>query len=175
MLLTVLVYADAMGQRSSRRIERLCRTDVAFVIAYGRDAPDHTTIARFRQDHQDAVTDLFTQVLVLGTRLGLVRKMLADIDAERQAAQATDAARSAANGQAYLAVMTDPGASPAQRKSAGMPPAGTDLVALAQARLDRAITHAQAAWDRYQRRVQAAAAQGRRPPGRPGVRVEDHR
>src|SRR4051794_16038672 len=65
MLLGVLVYAYATGQRSSRRIEDLCGTDVAYRILCAQDVPDHTTIARFRQTHHDAVADLFTQVLTL--------------------------------------------------------------------------------------------------------------
>jgi transposase len=67
MALTILVYAYAMGERSSRQIERLCHTDVAFVIACAQDASDHTTIARFRKDHQDALKALFTQVLLRGS------------------------------------------------------------------------------------------------------------
>ena len=42
MLLALLVYAYADGIRSSRRIERLCRTDVAMRVICASDVPDHT-------------------------------------------------------------------------------------------------------------------------------------
>lgn len=70
-LLALLIYAYAVGQRSSRRIEALCWTDVAFRVLCGNDIPDHTVIARFRQRHDKAFEDLFTQVLVLCTRAGM--------------------------------------------------------------------------------------------------------
>jgi transposase len=49
MLLALLIYGYATGQRSSRRIEDLCVTDVAFRVICAQDVPDHTTICRFRQ------------------------------------------------------------------------------------------------------------------------------
>lgn len=73
MLLTLWMYAMAHGQRSSRQIERLCHTDVAFRIICANDAPDHTVLARFRQDHEQALTDLLTEVLKLCAELGMVR------------------------------------------------------------------------------------------------------
>jgi transposase len=51
MLLALLIYAYAVGERSSRQVERLCGTDVAFRVLCAQDAPDHTTIARFRKAH----------------------------------------------------------------------------------------------------------------------------
>ena len=48
MLATVLVWAYAHGVTSSRRIEELCRTDVAFRVICGGNLPDHVTFARFR-------------------------------------------------------------------------------------------------------------------------------
>lgn len=48
MLLALLVYAYCQGVRSSRQIERLCITDVAFRVLCAQDGPDHATIARFR-------------------------------------------------------------------------------------------------------------------------------
>lgn len=92
MLLTVLVYAYAMGQRSSRQIERLCHTDVAFRVACAQDVPDHTTIARFRKDHQAALTELFTQVLVLCARSGLAKLGTVAIDGTKIGANASDGA-----------------------------------------------------------------------------------
>ncbi|MFI0805479.1 transposase [Amycolatopsis lurida] len=65
MLLTLFVYAMAHGVSSSRRIERLCLTDVAFRIICAQDIPDHTVLARFRQRHEAALTDLLTESLVL--------------------------------------------------------------------------------------------------------------
>ena len=88
MLLTLLIYAYAVGQRSSRRIEALCTVDVAFRIACGQDSPDHTTIARFRQAHDDALVDLFTQVLVLCARAGMGRLGLVALDGTKIAANA---------------------------------------------------------------------------------------
>ena len=55
MLLALLIYAYAHGQRSSRRVEDLCSTDVAFRVVCAQDPPDHSTIARFRQDNTTAV------------------------------------------------------------------------------------------------------------------------
>src|SRR5690348_12901306 len=48
MLITLLVWAYAHKVTSSRRIEELCRTDIAFRVICAGDAPDHVTIARFR-------------------------------------------------------------------------------------------------------------------------------
>src|SRR6478672_5199741 len=48
MLVTVLVWAYAHRVTSSRRIEELCGTDVAFRVICGGNLPDHATIARFR-------------------------------------------------------------------------------------------------------------------------------
>ena len=72
MLLTLFIYAMAHGVRSSRRIEQLCQTDVAFRIICAGDAPDHTVLARFRQRHQDGLVDLLTQTLLLAAELGMV-------------------------------------------------------------------------------------------------------
>ncbi len=52
MLLALLIYAYCQGVRSSRKIERMCVTDVAFRVLCAQDGPDHATIARFRAEAQ---------------------------------------------------------------------------------------------------------------------------
>jgi transposase len=54
-LLGVLLYAYAIGVRSSRQIERRCHEDVAFRVLAANQLPDHVTIARFRVRHQQAL------------------------------------------------------------------------------------------------------------------------
>src|SRR6195952_3105427 len=51
MVVALLVYAYAIGERSSRRIERRCREDVAVRVITANLAPDHATVARFRVRH----------------------------------------------------------------------------------------------------------------------------
>lgn len=71
MLLALLMWAYAGGITSSRQIERRCREDVAFMVICGLCRPDHATIARFRQQHDEAFVDLFTKVLALCGRAGM--------------------------------------------------------------------------------------------------------
>ena len=89
LLLALLVYGYATGQRSSRRIEDLCHTDVAFRVLCAQDVPDHSTISRFRQTHHDAVADLFTQVLVMAGKAGLGRVGIVAIDGTKISANAS--------------------------------------------------------------------------------------
>ena len=65
MMVALLLYAYAIGERSSRRIERRCLEDVATRVICANQAPDHTTIARFRQRHETAFGELFGEVLAL--------------------------------------------------------------------------------------------------------------
>jgi transposase len=88
VLLLVLLYGYALGERSSRQLERLCGQDAAFRIITGNDCPDHTTIARFRQAHDEAFKDLFVQVLRLCAAEGLVRLGRISIDGTKIAANA---------------------------------------------------------------------------------------
>jgi transposase len=92
MLVTLLVWAYASGVTSSRRIEALCRTDVAFAVICARDVPDHVTIARFRAAFGEAVAGLFTQVLVLCARLGMGQVGTVALDGTKIAASASKAA-----------------------------------------------------------------------------------
>jgi transposase len=92
MLLGVLVWAYAHGETSSRRMEELCRTDVAFRVICAQNLPDHSTIARFRKDFGEAVPVFFAEVLVLCARLGMGRLGTVALDGTKIAASASRAA-----------------------------------------------------------------------------------
>jgi transposase len=96
MMVALLVYAYCVGERSSRVIERRCTEDVAFRVITANQVPDHATVARFRATHQDALGELFGQVLGLCARAGLVRAGVVAVDGTRMEANASrDANRTA--------------------------------------------------------------------------------
>jgi transposase len=89
MMVALLLYAYATGERSSRRIERRCHEDVAYrVIAAGR-FPDHATIARFRARHEQALAALFTQILGLCVEAGIASVAVVAVDGTKVAADAS--------------------------------------------------------------------------------------
>ena len=92
MMVALIVYAYAIGERSSRRIERRCREDVAFRVITANQAPDHATIARFRVRHERALGELFGQVLGLCADAGLVRVGVVAVDGTKVQANASERA-----------------------------------------------------------------------------------
>src|SRR4051794_7305106 len=46
MMVALVLYAYATGERSSRAVERRCREDVAYRVIAANRVPDHATIAR---------------------------------------------------------------------------------------------------------------------------------
>jgi len=94
MMVALLVYAYARGQRSSRAIERGCFEDIAFRVICANRQPDHTTIARFRQCHERALAALFGQVLGLCAQAGLAEVAVLAVDGTRVHANASERATS---------------------------------------------------------------------------------
>jgi transposase len=92
MMVALIVYAYAIGERSSRRIERRCREDVAFRVITANQAPDHATIARFRVRHERALSELFGQVLRLCADAGMVRVGVVAVDGTKVHANASERA-----------------------------------------------------------------------------------
>jgi transposase len=90
MMLTLLAYSYAVGERSSRGIERRCREDVAFRVICANQIPDHATIARFRVRHQETLADLFSQVLGLCAEAGLVEVAVLAVDGTKLEASASN-------------------------------------------------------------------------------------
>ena len=89
MMVALLLYAYATGERSSRRIERRLREDVAYRVIAANRVPDHATIARFRARHQDPLADLFTQVLGLCVEAGIASAAVVAVDGTKLAADAS--------------------------------------------------------------------------------------
>jgi len=89
MMVAVLLYAYARGIRSSRVIERACEEDVAFRVLAAQQRPDHATIARFVERHQDAIAGLFGEVLTLCARSGLARVGVIAVDGTKVQANAS--------------------------------------------------------------------------------------
>ncbi|MEU0156495.1 IS1182 family transposase [Micromonospora fulviviridis] len=83
------LYAYCVGVRSSRQIERACLTDVAFRVICANAGPDHTTIARFRRRHEQALKTLFTASLRLCARAGMTAVGLVALDGTKLAANAS--------------------------------------------------------------------------------------
>src|ERR687893_1003440 len=88
MMVALLLYGYALGERSSRRLERRCVEDVATRVICANQAPDHATIARFRQRHETALAELFGEVLALCAQAGLVRAGVIAVDGTKIAANA---------------------------------------------------------------------------------------
>ncbi|MGH2577121.1 MAG: transposase [Actinomycetota bacterium] len=89
MMVTLLLYAYCIGERSSRRIERRCQEDIAFRVITANSSPDHSTIARFRQENEQALSVCFTQVLGLCAAAGLVRVGVVALDGTKLEANAS--------------------------------------------------------------------------------------
>src|SRR5215213_6314544 len=89
MMVALLLYAYARGTRSSRQIERACEEDVACGVLAAQQRPDHATIARFLERHQEAVAGLFGEVLALCAKQGLASVGVIAVDGTKLAGNAS--------------------------------------------------------------------------------------
>ncbi len=89
MMVALLLYSYARGNRSSRGIERECREDVVYKLITAMAIPDHSTIAEFRRRHEQALGELFTAVLELCDEAGLVEVGVISIDGTKIRANAS--------------------------------------------------------------------------------------
>jgi transposase len=89
MMVALLLYAYARGIRSSRAIERACIENVAYRVIAAQAKPDHATIARLVERHQDALAEVFGSVLGLCAKAGLVGVNVVAVDGSKISANAS--------------------------------------------------------------------------------------
>jgi transposase len=89
MMVAVLLYCYATGTRSSRRIMRRCRVDVACRVIVGSDIPDFRTISDFRKAHLGRLETLFVEVLKLCALAGLAKVGTLALDGTKVKANAS--------------------------------------------------------------------------------------
>jgi transposase len=99
MMVTLLVYAYAMGVRSSRKIATACERNLAFRAIVGDAPPDFRTISDFRKIHLAAFENLFVEVLRLAGELGMVKLGNLSTDGTKMGA---DASRHKAMSYGYM-------------------------------------------------------------------------
>ena len=92
MMVALLLYGYCQGERSSRVIEKRCLRDAGYRVITGGLHPDHATIARFRARHQEALDELFSQVLRLLAAEDMVSLGLVSLDGTKLAGNAAQKA-----------------------------------------------------------------------------------
>src|SRR4030042_5280604 len=91
-MVALILYSYCLGERSSRRIERLCSRDAGFRVVAGNLTPDHSTIARFRKEFEAELKGLFGAVLGLCAEAGMIKPGLLAVDGTKLKASASLAA-----------------------------------------------------------------------------------
>ena len=71
-MLKLLLYGYSYGLRSSRKLERECHYNVAFMWLTGGLQPDHKTIAEFRRKNKKALATVLKQCARLCIKLKLI-------------------------------------------------------------------------------------------------------
>jgi len=89
MLVGLLLYAYCQGVLSSRKIERMCEVDVACRVVTANLKPDHSSIARFRQEHEKGLEKVFVKVLRLCKEAGLVKVGMVALDGTKMKGNAS--------------------------------------------------------------------------------------
>jgi transposase len=180
MMVALVLYAYAKGDRSSRVIERRCVEDIAYRVIAANRAPDHSTIARFIERHERALGELFGQVLGVCQRAGLVRAGVLALDSTKLAANASGQANKTYEQIAREIIAEGIATDQAEDELYGdargdeLPPELADPQTRRQ-RLRAAKAELEAEWqaERHAREEMLARRQeheqrtGRHPPGRP--------
>lgn len=89
MMVALYIYAYSKGIRSSRRIEALCEDDVGARVLTGNQKPDHATIARFRQEKQEALEGMLAETLGLCVQSGMGDMEMMAVDGTKMKADAS--------------------------------------------------------------------------------------
>ena len=89
MMVRLLLYGYCLGVTSSRRMEHASYDDIAFRYLCADQHPDHDTIADFRRQHAAVLAQLFTQILQLCDKAGLVKLGHVAIDGTKLQANAS--------------------------------------------------------------------------------------
>ena len=88
LMLSVWLYAYALGLTSARRVEQRLREDLGFRYLAGGERVDNWALSAFRRRHGRGVNDVFTQMLETARDLGLVKLGRVAIDSTRIKANA---------------------------------------------------------------------------------------
>jgi len=91
MLLKIVLFAYSMGIISSRNIERACREHVTFIALSGDSQPHFTTIAGFVSTLGDDIARVFTQILYICDKQGLIGREMFAIDGVKLPSNASKA------------------------------------------------------------------------------------
>jgi len=89
MMLKVLFYGYAMGERSSRVIAYRLKSDVAYMYLSALQQPDFRTINRFRKDNIDLLHGFFVQIVRVCREMGMVSVGRIAIDSTKLKANAS--------------------------------------------------------------------------------------
>lgn len=88
-MLKLLVYGYAYGTRSSRKLERACYHNLAYIWLTENIKPDYRTIARFRIANKDVLKNVLRQCARMCLKLGLIEGNTLFIDGTRIKADAS--------------------------------------------------------------------------------------
>jgi transposase len=80
VMLKIVLLAYSRGLNTSRRIEAACRQNVLFMAISGDSQPSYTHIAKFVRELGDQIQPLFTQVLLVCDRQGLIGRQMFAFD-----------------------------------------------------------------------------------------------
>ena len=80
VMLKIVLLAYSRGMVSSRIIERACSENVLFMAISGDTQPAYTTIAAFVRGLSDQIATIFTEVILICDRQGLIGRQMFAID-----------------------------------------------------------------------------------------------
>lgn len=88
LLIAIWLYGYSRGVSSARELERQMEYEPGLMWLAGMQVINHHTLSDFRIDHSEALTELFTQLLVVLSDAGLVKLRLVAHDGTKIRAQA---------------------------------------------------------------------------------------
>ena len=91
MLLKIILFAYSQGIVSSRNIERACVEHVTFIALSGDTRPHFTTLAAFVSTLGDDIAHLFSQILFICDKQGLIGREMFAIDGVKLPSNASKA------------------------------------------------------------------------------------
>ena len=91
VMLKIVLLAYSRGLVSSRAIERVCAENVLFMAISGDTQPAYTTIAAFVRGLSDEITAIFTEVILICDRQGLIGRQMFAIDGVKLPSNASKA------------------------------------------------------------------------------------